>query len=64
MASARVKIRPIGDGLGFIVPKRIATKLNLKPGVTLHVVHTEFGAVLTKKRPKKIDNTSALSTKH
>ena len=45
--SATVKLRKIGNSLGFILPREVAESLHVKEGDVLHVVQDAEGARLT-----------------
>ena len=48
-----VQIRKIGDSLGFILPKDLLARLDLKEGDKMHVVEqTERGVKLSPYDPK------------
>jgi putative addiction module antidote len=50
-----LQVRKIGNSLGFILPKDLLTKLNLKEGDKLHIVEqTERGVKLTPYDPTHV----------
>ena len=49
--AATVKLRKIGNSLGFILPKEVADKLHVGEGDTLHVTTDADGARLTPYDP-------------
>jgi len=49
--SATVKLRKIGNSLGFILPKEVADQMHVAEGDTLHVVTDANGTHLTAFDP-------------
>lgn len=43
--TSQLKVRKIGNSLGFIVPKELSERMHVKEGDTLHVVVGENGGV-------------------
>jgi putative addiction module antidote len=41
----RLKVRPIGNSLGVVLPKDVAARLNVKSGDTLHLTEAPDGSM-------------------
>ncbi len=41
----RLKVRPVGNSLGVVLPKEILARLNLKSGDSLHLTEAPDGAM-------------------
>ena len=48
----QLKIIPIGNSVGVLLPKELLRKLELGPGAILHVSETENGIALTAYDPE------------
>jgi len=44
-AMTRLKIRPIGNSLGVVLPKEILARLKVKSGDSLHVTEAPDGSI-------------------
>lgn len=40
-----LKIRPVGNSLGVVLPKEVLTRLNMKAGDTLHLTEAPDGSL-------------------
>jgi putative addiction module antidote len=49
--AATVRLRRVGNSLGFILPKEATDRLNVADGDTLHLVADQYGLHLTPYDP-------------
>jgi putative addiction module antidote len=45
MAMTQLKLRPVGNSLGVVLPDEILARLNLKSGDSLHLVEAADGSL-------------------
>lgn len=58
---AQLKIRPIGNSLGVVLPKEILTRLNLKNGDALHLTEAPDGSMRITPYDPNFDEQMALA---